>query len=608
MKLLFAFFLSLVSYNCTSQNCINSNFSLGDFSNWSGTTGTVPNNGGTPYDTPGFIIGQHEIITTQFLDSYTGNALIVPPPGNNFVCKLGNTIAGYGAESISYQINVDQSNRLFIYEYSLVLENPGHAIIHEPRFIVKITDVNGNIIPGDCSYYETYGGDTNNNFNQLPMLTYSPWQKVAIDLSQYIGQTLKIQFTTMDCGLGAHWGYAYLTAKCRPYSLDLNTQCNGNVTISAPDGFESYSWTPGGYTTQTIQLSLQQGGTFTYSCEMIPNTGLACLEQIDTTFTIIQEPIELMSDTTICLGETVVLNFNPPQSNGSYLWTGFNIENEDLIISPTLSTPVILEYIDSNSCLFFDSIMVNVNPLPEIITDLISTCYLDTFSLNPIPNNYIYTYSLGFENNIIYQAINSISPLVTFVDPATGCMNNDTLQIIVHPKPIASFFVDCEKFPPIIFGNSTGSIQYNWVINNEVFNNLSPEEFIEIQDNNGDLIEISLIAINEFGCADSITELINYPAICYVPNTFTPDGNEFNNFFRPVFNNELAIKDYSFSIFSRWGELIFISQNVNYGWDGSFGTNGKRCQDGTYTWILTFTDTNCNSLEKEIIGHVNLIK
>jgi gliding motility-associated-like protein len=591
-----------------SQNCPNSNFSANNFNNWSGTTGTVPNNGGTPYDVTGFVIGQHQILNTPGLDPNTGNILSYPPPGSTSVCMLGNNIPGYGAESMSYQITVDQSNRLFIYEYAMVLQAPGHSVNEEPRFIVKITDLNGNLLPGDCSYYETYGSDPNNNFTNLAGIAFSTWQKVAIDLSQYIGQTLKIQFTTLDCGLGGHYGYAYLTATCRPYNLDLAFNCDGTVTLAAPDGFESYLWNPGGYTTQSIQLSLQQGGTYTYSCEMIPNTGLACLEQIDTTFTFQPPLVGTIQDTTVCFGDSIVLSFIPPDSGATYNWIGYNVVNSNLTISPIANSIIVLDYLALNECHTYDTFIVYVAPLPEMVTDQIFSCYLDTFSINPIPNYYTYSWSMNLENYITYQAITSISPIVTIIDSITGCSNVDTLHIIVHPKPYASFSYLCEDFPPKLVSNSIGAISFNWVLNNQNTWGMESGSSISIIDYQNESYEISLIASNEFGCSDTLVSQIRMPLSFYVPNTFTPDGDEFNNEFIPIFSHEPSTDNYLFNIYNRWGELIFSSQSPLVGWDGTYNLDGTKCQDGTYTWTLEYVDLNCDGLKKDTIGHVNLIR
>ena len=114
-------------------------------------------------------------------------------------------------------------------------------------------------------------------------------------------------------------------------------------------------------------------------------------------------------------------------------------------------------------------------------------------------------------------------------------------------------------------------------------------------------------SLSEFGCKDSISRKIILPNFCYVPNTFTPDGDEYNNVFVPIFYNYLTIIDYELTIFNRWGELIFTSYNPKIGWDGVVMKNSKKGQDDVYNWCLKYNDLSCPK-RKEIIGHVTLIK
>jgi gliding motility-associated-like protein len=86
-----------------------------------------------------------------------------------------------------------------------------------------------------------------------------------------------------------------------------------------------------------------------------------------------------------------------------------------------------------------------------------------------------------------------------------------------------------------------------------------------------------------------------------VPNTFTPDLDNFNPIFAPKGGN---IKEYHLLIFNRWGELLFESFNFNVGWDGTYG--GEVCQDGTYVWVIEYTDGNNN--KDRLYGHVNLLR
>ena len=93
--------------------------------------------------------------------------------------------------------------------------------------------------------------------------------------------------------------------------------------------------------------------------------------------------------------------------------------------------------------------------------------------------------------------------------------------------------------------------------------------------------------------------------IYYVPNTFTPDNDEFNQTFQPVFTAGFDPYDFQIIIFDRWGELIFESFNADEGWDGTY--NGKLVPDGTYTWKIEFK-TSSSDERVAVIGHLNLIR
>ena len=97
--------------------------------------------------------------------------------------------------------------------------------------------------------------------------------------------------------------------------------------------------------------------------------------------------------------------------------------------------------------------------------------------------------------------------------------------------------------------------------------------------------------------------------IYYVPNTFTPDDDNFNQTFKPIFTSGFDPFDYTLYIFNRWGEIIFESHDANVGWNGTYGSNSEieMVQDGTYTWKIEFK-TNANDERKMIIGHVNILR
>jgi len=91
----------------------------------------------------------------------------------------------------------------------------------------------------------------------------------------------------------------------------------------------------------------------------------------------------------------------------------------------------------------------------------------------------------------------------------------------------------------------------------------------------------------------------------WLPNAFNPDGNSNNDRFRP--ESECGFKDYRFSIFDRWGEELFYSEDPEASWDGTF--NGQKASIGTYTWKLYYIGVEENKeFESNKTGTVVLIR
>ena len=93
--------------------------------------------------------------------------------------------------------------------------------------------------------------------------------------------------------------------------------------------------------------------------------------------------------------------------------------------------------------------------------------------------------------------------------------------------------------------------------------------------------------------------------IYWVPNTFTPDGNEYNQTFGPVMSDGYDIDGFSFKIFNRWGEIVWESKDVHAKWDGYY--NGRICQDGLYIWSLKFSIFG-NDGKISDRGHLTIIR
>jgi gliding motility-associated-like protein len=91
----------------------------------------------------------------------------------------------------------------------------------------------------------------------------------------------------------------------------------------------------------------------------------------------------------------------------------------------------------------------------------------------------------------------------------------------------------------------------------------------------------------------------------YVPNSFTPNNDANNDSFKAVSS---TIKDWKFEIFSKWGDRVFVTEDENLGWDGTY--NGQNCENGTYVWQITYLNIEDAKRPREIElrGMVNLLR
>jgi gliding motility-associated-like protein len=110
--------------------------------------------------------------------------------------------------------------------------------------------------------------------------------------------------------------------------------------------------------------------------------------------------------------------------------------------------------------------------------------------------------------------------------------------------------------------------------------------------------------INEYGCEDTASAIvrINPESALYVPNSFTPNGNKINEGFRA---KGVLVFDYKLEIFTRWGQLVFESNDLNEEWNGSVMNEGGGSKSDVYVWKIFYRDYQGNAHRK--IGTVSLL-
>lgn len=86
---------------------------------------------------------------------------------------------------------------------------------------------------------------------------------------------------------------------------------------------------------------------------------------------------------------------------------------------------------------------------------------------------------------------------------------------------------------------------------------------------------------------------IEYKTDLYLPSAFTPNSDGLNDELRVI---GIGVSDFFFSIYNRWGEMVFATSDQTLGWDGTF--NGKQAPQGSYHYFVEGRDERGNMIKK----------
>lgn len=211
----------------------------------------------------------------------------VSPFGGTNSLRLGNLDAGDWAEAIENTFLVTADKPYFSYEYAVIIENPAtHDPEEMPFFLIEFYDAANNTITDSCgNYYVDPSTEiAKTTFDSIQVgfswWFYKDWARISVDLTPYIGQNVKIRFTTSDCTLGGHLGRAYLDASCHTAAIDVVQDCPG-IRLQAPLGYFQYRWNTGNAADTLDYLYVPGPGN--YNVDLISETG--CVINVDTVVT-----------------------------------------------------------------------------------------------------------------------------------------------------------------------------------------------------------------------------------------------------------------------------------------------------------------------------------
>ncbi len=188
----------------------------------------------------------------------TANHLSYLPPDSSYTSsiRLGNYCSGTEAEALAYQFYVNPNNALVTLWYAMSMQNALHDETRNPELVIHVEKLEPS-----SGQWTRIGGDTLCNVRRTPPSNslinsygfrqglssnlYKDWQKVVVDLSQYLSMTVRIIFASSDCAGQGHYAYCYIAGECQPMKMQVDACAHTSAGVSvlrAPDGLLSYQW------------------------------------------------------------------------------------------------------------------------------------------------------------------------------------------------------------------------------------------------------------------------------------------------------------------------------------------------------------------------------
>ncbi len=398
-------------------------------------------------------------------------------------------------------------------------------------------------------------GTTCNNFDGFAV--------DAVTISEVVSAPENFTYT---CQANGSFAFSSTTPTCASsYAWDFGDPASGvNNNSSVANPVHAFS-SPGVY---PVSLTI----TYASGPPVVVNK---MIEVLGLTVNVLN-PIKCFGDNNGAL--TVVASGGTPPYN--YVWNTTPLQST-ASVNNLVAGDYTISVSTNNSCIVSTTVSL---PQPALLDanaqTTAATCTLSNGTATASVNGGVNPYTLLWSGGQSTAVINGLAPgaYSLKVTDANGC--NKTISNIVVQKINNTVAVSLGKDTVICPGqffvlNPGIFAGYQWQDNSSsptftVFG--QGTYFVKVTDANG--------------CSGSDT--INVTADCsdiYFPTAFTPDNNNLNDAFGPV-GNLGAVKQYSFNIYNRYGQLLFSSTDPYKKWDGRI--SGKLFNTGSFVWLASY--------------------
>lgn len=390
------------------------------------------------------------------------------------------------------------------------------------------------------------------------------------------------------------------------------TICLGESTSLTVSGASTYSWTSatGTSTLSCTNCSNPTVTTAITNTYYVSTTGTTCAAK-DTVIVTVNPITKLDAgrDTIICNSQSVQLNV---VGASTYNWTSNRtpISLSCINCSNPIATPNVNTYYYANTterCIVSDTVFITVLPSNKISLGVDQTiCDGQEATINATNGSY-YNWSTLPATSFTCANCNTYTNNYTsntsyIVSDTSDCIFADTINIIVNSNPVIIASNDTTiDIGATINISASGAITYQWIPSTYLDNSNSQSPLVSpTQD-----ITYIVMGTDTNGCIayDTVTVKLNASKCkMAIPTGFSPNGDGLNDKFR-AFSN-CNVKEFKLEIYNRYGEIVYRTESIEDGWDGSF----KEREQGINTFVY-FIEGRYEDNEKiNYTGTITLIK
>ncbi len=421
------------------------------------------------------------------------------------------------------------------------------------------------------------------------------WSDGSTDQFLNVSQTGTYWVTATSICSGAVQTDSVTISVSQPLVLDLGadrTICPGDAAHFNPGQFSTYSWTGSGLSCNNCaDPAAIPPISGVYELTVTNAQGCIATDNIWINVSPLPE-LDMGNDLSMCAGDSVHLA--APDGFSNYQWTGNGLSCADCQFpeaSPAASGTYTLNAGTTQGCSATGSIHVSVFALPVIeLGNEITICKGSRTHFPALPPTGSYTWTPGIGLSCVDCANPEVAPsdsiqyFLTYVS-AQGCMVTDSIRVYIKddaPTQVLATVTDatCENGGTVAIeavGNGIDDLQYNFnqqgFSANPLYTSVPLGNYLFSVRNGAE------------GCPyNGVAAVGGEQQDVFIPNAFTPDGNEFNNTWNIAGN---CISEISCRILNRWGEEVALLSDLSQYWDGT--SKGEMVPDGVYTYVVEVT-------------------